>query len=258
MNPHIQVRLEASRRLLLAAYEGGLGLSSATQGREREAFIRLFLAEMLPTVHRFGSGDITDSSGRKTGQVDVVIEYPFLPSLHSPGLERLYLAESVAAALEVRSDLRKKWDEVLQTAAAVKRLTRLARVTGMYGGEPPSRVPLFAVGYTGWKTLDTVEQKVREGRLDGILVIDAGLFAPTTERVIDPGPGHHDSGELSTFYSTRSGEGAAALWAFLCCLTEALHGMTPVGRAFTAYARPGQPSDQGPAPGEPTGSAQPP
>ncbi len=78
MNRHVYARLEASRRLLMAAYEGGIGLSSATQGREREAFVRLFLAEILPTIHRFGSGDITDSKGEKTGQVDVVIEYSIL------------------------------------------------------------------------------------------------------------------------------------------------------------------------------------
>src|SRR5262245_20005326 len=177
MNPHVRVRLEASLRLLTAAYEGGAGLSSATQGREREVFVQLFLAELLPTVHRFGSGDITDSSGSKTGQVDVVIEYPFLPSLHSPGLERLYVAEGVAAVLEVKSDLSKKWDEVRETAAAVKRLTRSTQVTGMYGGSPPTKVPIFAVGYTGWRTIETLQEKVRGGIVGGGVIGDWYIFA---------------------------------------------------------------------------------
>jgi hypothetical protein len=38
---------------------------------------------------------------------------------------------------------------------------------------------LFAVGYTGWSRLETLQEKVKEGHVDGILVIDAGLFAAT-------------------------------------------------------------------------------
>jgi hypothetical protein len=252
MNRHVRARLDASRRLLMVAYEAGIGLSSATQGREREAFVRLFLAEMLPTVHRFGSGDIIDSLGEKTGQVDVVIEYPFLPSLHSLGLERLYLAESVGAALEVKSDLAKKWDEVVETAKVVKRLTRGPRVTGMYGGQPPTRVPFFAVGYTGWKSLATLEEKVQGGLVDGILIIDAGLFACTQHRVINIEAGRNP-GEMTGVYSITAGEDAEALWGFLCCLTEALHGMTPIGQAFTAYAEPEQPDDQSQPPADAKG-----
>jgi hypothetical protein len=234
MNRHVRARLEASRRLLMAAYEGGVGLSSATQGRERE-----------------GSGDITDSLGWKTGQIDVVIEYPFLPSLQSPGLERLYLAESVAAGLEVKSDLSKKWDEVVEAAKAVKRLTRSPRVTGMYGGSPPTRVPLFAIGYTGWKSLETLVQKVQDGAVDGILIIDAGLFASTLQRVIDPADSRGDSGDLIAAYSITAGEGAKAFWAFLCCLSEALHGMTLIGRVFPAYAQPEQSERQVSPPDDP-------
>jgi hypothetical protein len=37
-----------------------------------------------------------------SGQLDIVIELPFLPSFPTPGAnERLYLAESVALAIEV-------------------------------------------------------------------------------------------------------------------------------------------------------------
>jgi hypothetical protein len=232
----------------MVAYEGGIGLSSATQGRERETFVRLFLAEMLPTVHRFGSGDITDSLGEKTGQIDVVIEYPFLPSLHSLGLERLYLAESVAATLEVKSDLSKKWDEVQETARAVKRLTRNLRITGMYGGQPPTRIPLFAVGYTGWKNLDTLAEKVEDGMVDGILVIGAGLFASTRRSLIDIEAGQRSPGDLTGLFRITGGKEAEALWGFLCCLTQVLHGMTPIGQAFTAYAESGPREKEASAP----------
>jgi hypothetical protein len=41
-----------------------------------------------------------------SGALDIVVEFPFLPSFPAPGGdERLYLAESVALAIEVKSDL---------------------------------------------------------------------------------------------------------------------------------------------------------
>jgi hypothetical protein len=141
----------------------------------------------------------------------------------------------VGAVLEVKSDLSKKWDEVLQTAKAVSRLTRRPRVTGMYGGQPPTRIPLFAVGYTGWKSLETLEEKMQDGPIDGILVINPGLFVSTRRQLIERQEEGHSRGDLTNVYSTAKGEDAEALWGFLCCLTEALHGMTPIGQTFTAY-----------------------
>jgi hypothetical protein len=79
--------------------------------------------------------------------------------------------------------------------------------------------------------------------VDGILIIDAALFASTGQRIIHLEAGQR-GGDLKEVYSTLAGKDADALWAFLCCLTEALHGMTPIGQIFTAYARPEQPEDQ--------------
>jgi hypothetical protein len=58
-------------------------MSSATKGREREHFIHQFLEQVLPPVHRFGSGDIIDAVEQRSGQVDVVIEHPLLPRLRA-------------------------------------------------------------------------------------------------------------------------------------------------------------------------------
>ncbi len=48
---------------------------------ERETFVNQFLAHVVPPMFRIGCGDITDSTGRQTGQLDLVIEYPFVPSM---------------------------------------------------------------------------------------------------------------------------------------------------------------------------------
>ena len=79
-------------------------MSAASKGAERQAFIESFLTNVLPPTFRFGSGDATDAAGHRSGQLDVVVEYPFSPSLPSfggPGVTRLYLAESSLPSLRL-------------------------------------------------------------------------------------------------------------------------------------------------------------
>jgi hypothetical protein len=85
-------------------------MSGASRGREREHFLELFLYQVFPPTFRFGSGDIMDRRRVRSGQLDFVVEYPFLPSflLVGPG-PRLYLAAGVAAVIEVKSDLQRQW-----------------------------------------------------------------------------------------------------------------------------------------------------
>gem|GEM_PF-2055242 len=171
--------------MLMAAYESNNLASTYTMGKERETFINLFLSNVLPRQFRFGSGEITDIGGNLSGQVDIVIEYSIFPSLQLPGagLEtRLYLAEGVAAAFEVKSNLAEKWEDVKKAAQKIKRLKR--RFGGSMGLPPPF-IPVIAVGYTGWSTMNTLKGKIEEGfelegieekYVDGILIIDKGLF----------------------------------------------------------------------------------
>ena len=109
--------------MLCAAFDAGTSLASASKGAEREAFVTLFLSQVLPTIYRFGTGVITDSyasatGSRRSGQIDVVIEMPFAPSF--PALVgsdvRLYPAEAVGVAIEVKSDVSAQWKDVLHSA----------------------------------------------------------------------------------------------------------------------------------------------
>ena len=47
----------------------------------------------------FGSGDATDVAGNRSGQLDVVLEYPFAPSIPAGGKTKLFLAEGVASVV---------------------------------------------------------------------------------------------------------------------------------------------------------------
>jgi hypothetical protein len=168
-NQHIRERLAAILRQLNAAHSGGSSLSSASKGIERESFTKRFLEQVLPSPYRFGTGDVTDSAGRLSGQIDVVIEHNSLPSfpMLTGDAVRLYLAEGVGAAVEVKSNLSTQWDEAIATG---KKLGELVR--------PLGPIPLFFVGYKGWKNLDTLAEHVLQARADGIAVRGALILDP--------------------------------------------------------------------------------
>jgi hypothetical protein len=125
LNKHVESRLAAMRKAMLAGFEGGEHLSSASKGSEREAFVKGFLSQVFSPAYRFDTGDITGDSDKRSGQVDIVVESPSWYSLPMhPSGARLYMAEGVAAVIEVKSNLAGQWDEVLETTARVKTLRR--------------------------------------------------------------------------------------------------------------------------------------
>ena len=188
-NQYVIQRLAGLQLILNGVHKSSVGLSSASIGHERASFIDEFLSKVLPPIYRFGTGDATDSTGAKSGQLDVVVEYPFAPSLPMVGAaqSRLYLAESVAAVIEVKSNLSNQWHDAVNTAQALAPLRRAFGATVSFGHGPQPQIPLFTVGYTGWKALSTLQTNLNTcPDIFGALVIDAGLYA--SKRMTAHGP----------------------------------------------------------------------
>lgn len=247
-NQFISARLAGICTQLLGAHQASAPLSPATKGPEREQFVEQFLCKVMPTPYRFGTGDATDMAGRKTGQLDVVVEYPFLPSLPAVGSfsHRLYLAEAVAAVIEVKSNLSTQWADALDTTKNVHALQRCLdrfsrRVMGGHmtknstgtqvvgatfhgpvefgstgisvAGQSltPDRIPVFAVGYTGWNTLAPLVERVQQkDEIDGILVLNSQLFVSGRR-----------AGNVQV-------SGPEALWAFICALHQATQTLSEI------------------------------
>ena len=209
-NPHVLDRLAGIQTILRGLYQAGGTMSAASKGEERGRFIEEYLKNVLPPTYRFGRGDITDQSGIRSGQVDIVVEYPFLPSLPSTAGDspRLYLAEGVAAVIEVKSNLASQWNEVLETAGKLSALNRDIK-PGMFSGKPPGpKIPFFAAGYVGWSQLKTVKEHLDPDLIQGILVIDPGGFASIPA------------------FGDIAATGPWALWGLITCLhriTSTLH-----------------------------------
>lgn len=218
-NQHVSSRLDGIQTMLKGVHQSSASMSSATKGTERAAFIDDFLSRVLPAPFRFGTGDATDRTGKLSGQLDVVVEYPFMPSLPIVGgTTRLYLAESIAAVIEVKSDLTAQWGEAVATATKLEPLRREFGATMTMGPRPLDRIPIFVVGYQGWKHLDTVKSKLNNGPIDGILVIDPGIFVST----------EHFAGITAT--------GSWSLWALICCLHQATSTLQAASTHPLSYA----------------------
>jgi hypothetical protein len=221
-NVHVVERLSGITNILMGVHQASGQMTAMTSGEERQAFIESFLANVLPPIYRFGRGDCTDGVGRRSGQLDVVVEYPFSPSLPSVGNSptRLYLAESVAAVVEVKSNVAAQWSQAQHTSRQLSPLRRSFGATMQMGGfAPTEQIPLFVAGYTGWTTMDTVETHLTQNPdVAGILVINSGLFA--------------SSAQFGGFRAT----GPLALWGLIVALHFITNGLQAASTNPLTYA----------------------
>lgn len=231
-NPHLIERLQGIQNLLMAGHRASSTMSSAVKGREREDFMDKFLRHVLPPTYRFGTGDITDSRGAKSGQLDIVIEKPFLPSLHVwDGKPRLYLAESVAAVIEVKSNLAYQWAEAEESLKKVRWLWR----------DPVTRrapdlrniIPFFAVGYAGWKEIETVKKRLDSPYgVNGILIIENFTFVQNN----DLHSGANNFGKITV--AMNEVQGPMGLWGSITALHQVTVGYGDDGSKWIVdYAR---------------------
>lgn len=209
VNPHVEARVNGILSQLRSSYVAGKGMSNAVKGFERELFISGFLSQVFPTHYRFASGDITDTQNQTSGQIDIVLEFPHGFSFPVfPAGPRLFLAESVAAAIEVKSNLASQWSEIEQKARKLAEVRRRFAyqyyrevLQGLQSGtisndrdETPTAVafrmsalrtpnqadehiPFYAVGFEGWTDQTQMSDKVIPGIIDGIFQIHAPHFA---------------------------------------------------------------------------------
>jgi hypothetical protein len=164
------------QNILMGVHRSGAPMSAASKGAERQAFIERFLANVLPPTFRFGSGDATDAVGHHSGQLDVVVEYPFAPSLPSFGGGLDYISQSRLRLSSIKSDAAAQWGEAQRTADQLAPLQRTFNAALTFGA-PSERIPLFVAGYTGWKTIEAVKQNLQQcPNIAGVLVIESGIF----------------------------------------------------------------------------------
>lgn len=181
LSPVLEKRLSALVELLKAAYSGGSGMSSASVGYEREAIANLLLGNVIAPPFRLGTGDIIDASGTRSGQLDIIVEqtpsisFPMVNGLHP----RLYLAEGVAAVVEVKSNIAKQHKQVKESAAKLATLARHFEEGGIRFSDARghlSKIPHFVVSFNAWKRHKQFLDICSRDELAGVLSIDPCIY----------------------------------------------------------------------------------
>lgn len=154
----IQNHLRNVEKLLLSQADlPNVSNHRASRGSIRENFIREFLMPNLPKNINVVSGEIIDSAGSRSGQIDCILVDSSLPIVHLGSTNHLLvLAEAVVATIEVKSSLNKA--EMLKSLASsckIKSLIRKGKLTYRKGGietfNPDRNDPIhtYIFGYTG-------------------------------------------------------------------------------------------------------------
>lgn len=124
MHEVLKQHLRGVASLLSAYYQTSKTLHSpSVLGNLRELFVREVLHFFLPSVYEILGGEITDSTGRKSRQQDIIIYRRDMPKLQMIEGPALLFAEGVKATIEIKSNLTwEKFEEALTNVCSVKAL----------------------------------------------------------------------------------------------------------------------------------------
>jgi Domain of unknown function (DUF6602) len=213
-----------------ARMRADLALNRATfrhlgnRGEGVESAGRAFFASHLPRQLSIGTGEIIDSEGRRSGQVDVAIsnlDQPFTGDRDTPCL---HFAEGVSAVCEVKSKLTTTaLNEALGTAQLVKLLQPKPQVGDQIFTNSDDRarfyeaIPFFVLAFEQSLRPETVAKKISmanwvTGKVDGVLTP-----FPLIDAVFILGKGaliYFRKGEAFAFKSTRADDFTEG-WVFI-------------------------------------------
>lgn len=180
MHELLRKKMISLRSHLLSAYRDSSAYPAPVSGREREVFLHALLEKILPPHFRVGSGVITDHTSKTTGQIDLVVELPLSLSFPVVGENRMYFADTVGAAFEIKSNLETQWKDAHGKQKEVNSLsTRKRADAGDIEIKSTYQIPFFIVAYKGPKNIKTIEDKLNI-RVDyppaGIYIIESNLF----------------------------------------------------------------------------------
>jgi hypothetical protein len=138
-------------------------------GSLRESGVRRAVEHCLPGIVHLYEGEIIDSSGEQSGQLDGILVHSTGAALATaPDDSRVVLAEGAVAVIESKSTLTSQWPEVVRTWEKVRGLRRFKGPPRgvFFGGTPPmpgdDALPIVVIGRTGWAQANTLGGKALE------------------------------------------------------------------------------------------------
>lgn len=165
---------------------------NGNRGTEAETKFREFLKEYLPPINRVGEGEIIDSYGNYTTQLDIVVTNEFHPYLNKLDKPELFIIEGVQGVGEVKTNLQSKDIKVLiNSCIEYKNLKPNTKGNIMYGNPTDNERfvdhrPYFIFAYTSQMKIETIWEKLTEyyrenniqicQQIDAIFCLDIGAI----------------------------------------------------------------------------------
>ncbi len=165
--------------ILLAEYKRTVEqVASDNLGANREFLCNNFLSKVLPIKLTIASGEIWDSKGNKTGQLDTIVSREDAPKL-TFGERDTFLAEGVFSVIEIKSNLtRNKLNEAGRQLKKVESLN--IKSSAIISAGPIIHRPLrivFAYYGAKWETLmDEVKNQNWMDLFDLICILNTGVL----------------------------------------------------------------------------------
>lgn len=172
-------------KTLQAKYDQSKALkASINEGKAREIFIHDFLSNVLPPWLSVGQGEIWNSAGGKTGEIDVIVSRQDAPRLTfetGPHLSA-FLAEGVFAAVEVKTELSTaKLRDALDRLRVVRKTCPPAPIS--FGVGPALDRPLCAIFAYEGVTYGTLMTELQDPKnvdvVDFVCILSEGGWVRT-------------------------------------------------------------------------------
>jgi hypothetical protein len=138
------------------------------KGTPREYFIREFLEKHISERAAIGTGEVIDRNSQPSeqrNQIDIIVYRRDYPKLNLGGGIDVFFAESVMAAIEVKSRLDKgKLKKIIKAGNKIKQLRR--SISGVSIGRVPPGIVNYVVAYGGPGDMSSVYRWVNEMHRD--------------------------------------------------------------------------------------------
>jgi hypothetical protein len=161
------------------------------KGSNVEQIIREFLRVYFPSDNRIGQGEIIDSDGGISSQLDVIMTNEYHPYINDLSQPSIYFIEGVACAGEVKSILNSKDLEIILSNSLRYKSLNLRLSKGMQIHSKMSdtkrfieKRPYFLFAFESQMTLDTVFDKILKfnnqncseiwQQIDAVFFVDRG------------------------------------------------------------------------------------
>ncbi|MBI1228401.1 MAG: hypothetical protein GC192_24415 [Bacteroidetes bacterium] len=153
------------------------------KGYGREALTGEFLKTHLPDQIEFLTGEIVDTEDNRSGQVDIILQSKNNPKIPLWGNIHLSYADSVIAAIEVKSNLTTDhFKTALKASQNIKSLKRYIELNEGLNRIPIKQIPYIIFAYTGLET-ETILKHINDfSRENNVRLPD---FAPDMIVVLD-------------------------------------------------------------------------